>query len=190
MFMRNFIVMLSLLVSVLASAKSVQFNLFVPNASNEVVIVKNFQTSLSEADVTKKVLLILNGDNGNIEGVSDNLYRGAFQTQNYINPFAGNTRRKLKMDLTITVKDGVATLTMTNLFMQEFYAGYGVHENNYNLNTKMTEYYAAKKMVDEKSGSKQEIKDAKDVIENAEDDIYPSEEELALRLSSIESAIK
>lgn len=182
--------MLSLLVSVLASAKSVQFNLFVPNASDEIVIVKTFPTSLSEADVVKKVLLVLNGDDGNIEKVSDNLYRGAFQTQNYINPFSGNTRRKLKMDLTITVENGIATLTMTNLFMQEFYAGYGVHETNNNLNTKMKEYFAAKKMVAEKSGSKSEIKDAKDVIENAEDDIYPSEEELVSRLSAIESALK
>ncbi|MCQ2335282.1 MAG: hypothetical protein MJZ89_05535 [Paludibacteraceae bacterium] len=188
--MRKVFVMLSLLVSVLATAKSVQFNLFVPNASDEIVIVQNFPTSLDEASVVKNVLQILNGEDGNIEKVSENLYRGAFQTQNYINPFTGNTRRKLKMDLKITVKNGVATLTMTNLIMQEFYAGYGVHEKNNNLNSTMKEYFAAKKMVAEKSGSKKEIKEAKDVIENAEDDIYPSEEELATRLSSIASALK
>lgn len=188
--MRKIFVMLSLLVSVLASAKSAQFNLFVPNASDEIVIVKTFSTSLSEADAVKKVLQMLNGDDGNIEKVSDNLYSGAFQTQNYINPFSGNTRRKLKMDLTITVKDGFVTLTMTNLILQEFYVGYGIHEKNYNLNIKMKEYYAAKKMVIEKSGSKKEIKDAKDIIENVEDDIYPSEEELASRLSSLEITLK
>ena len=188
--MRKIFVMLSLLVSVLASAKSAQFNLFVPNASDEIVIVKTFSTSLSEADAVKKVLQMLNGDDGNIEKVSDNLYSGAFQTQNYINPFSGNTRRKLNMDLTITVKDGFVTLTMTNLILQEFYVGYGIHEKNYNLNIKMKEYYAAKKMVIEKSGSKKEIKDAKDIIENVEDDIYPSEEELASRLSSLEITLK
>ena len=45
-------------------------------------------------------------------------------------------------------------------------------------------------MKKEKPGQKKENKHGRDIIENVEDDIYPSEEELASRLSSLEITLK
>lgn len=176
--------------AIVATFAKDEFKLFVPDAQGIVSVTKMIPTSKSEDEVVKLVIKSLCEEDGNIEKVSDNLYRGIFQTQSYINPFSGSTRRSLKLSVNIVVADGVATLTFTDLYMLEVYAGYGLHEKNINLSDKMTEYFAAKKMVTEKSGSKKEINEAKDIIENVEDDIYPTEEEFAKRLSNAERALR
>lgn len=184
--MRKTLLTLALLVCAFVAANaSKNFQLFVPNEDGEIVITRTYPTSKTEKEASRAIVKALNGGDGDIEKVEGNLYHGKIQTQNYYNPFSGSTRRYITLDMTIIVENGAATLTIRKMSVTEVYQGYVTKNNTTRLDTRMEEYFDAKKMVEENAGTRKELKEAKELMNDMESDFYPSEEELAKRLNKI-----
>ncbi len=197
--MKKVLLFAAVMLASLANAKTnvYDFKTFVANENDEVIVTKVINTSKDEAFINKKIVSLLEGEDGTLNQLSNEngvtKYEGVFQTQSIYNPFAGATKRRLSFNLEVVVANNQATLVFTNLFVNEIYVGYGLSEKRYNVSEKLVEYNEQRTIYDsndKKAYSKEEKKNAADVVDQISNEIGGSDGELGLRLSKIEDAIK
>lgn len=197
--MKKVLLFAAVMLASLANAKTnvYDFKTFVANENDEVIVTKVINTSKDEAFINKKIVSLLEGEDGTLNQLSNEngvtKYEGVFQTQSIYNPFAGATKRRLSFNLEVVVANNQATLVFTNLFVNEIYVGYGLSEKRYNVSEKLVEYNEQRTIYDsndKKAYSKEEKKNAANVVDQISNEIGGSDEELGLRLSKIEEAIK
>jgi len=197
--MKKVLFFAALLLAGFASAKTnvYDFKTFFVNENEEVVVTKVINTSKDADFINKKIVTILEGDDGTVSQLSSEngvtKFDCSFQTQSIYNPFAGMTKRKLACNLEVTVADGQATLVFTNLKVNENYMGYGMSDKRYDVTQKMIEYNKQRAIydsTDKKAYSKEEKKKAAEIVDQISNELDGSDEELGLRLSQIEEAIQ
>lgn len=197
--MKKVLLFAAVMLASLANAKTnvYDFKTFVVNENGEVVVKKVMNTSKDEAFINRKIKSLLEGEDGTLNQLSSEngvtKYDGIFQTQSIYNPFAGATKRKLSFNLAVTVNNNQVSLISTDLFVNENYMGYGMSDKRYNVSQKLVEYNEQRVIYDsndKKAYSKEEKKNAADIVDQISNEIGGSDEELGLRLLKIEAAIK
>ena len=197
--MKKVLLFAAVMLASFANAKTNVYNFTVFNVdeNDESYVAKTINTTKDADFINKKIVNLLSGEDGAVTLVSEEngvyKYQGEFQSQSIYNPFAGLTKRNLVFNLDVTITDGQVALMFTNLKVTEKYMGYGMNDKRYDVAQKMIDYKKQRAIYDskdKKAYSKEEKKNAAEVVDEISNEIGGSDAELALRLSHIEEALQ
>lgn len=197
--MKKVFLFAAVMVACIANAKTnvYDFTVFNVNENEEAYVSKTISTTKDADFINKKIVTLLSGEDGTVTLVSSEngvyKYQGDFQSQSIYNPFAGLTKRNLVFNLEVTITDGQVALMFTDLKVNEKYLGYGMNDKRYDVAQKLIDYKKQRTIydsTDKKAYSKEEKKNAAEIVDQISNEIGGSDEELALRLSKIEEGLQ
>ena len=170
---RLFFASLAMVMSVAVYAKSdvEGFINFVLNDNNKVEIVRDYATTQSLEQIVDNITRYICADDGSLEPISEGKYNCKFQSQSYYNPFAGATNRHLSFVLEVSTDGNMAHIVLSN--SKKINVTYQIQDYNDILN----KY--------NQSTNKKEKKEFASKLEEIEDVLRPSDEELNNRLNKL-----
>lgn len=183
---RLFFASLAMVMSVAVYAKSdvEGFINFVLNDNNKVEIVRDYATTQSLEQIVDNINRFICADDGSLEPISEGKYNCKFQSQSYYNPFAGATNRHLSFVLEVSTDGNMAHIVLSNLIVDDNYVGYGVNSKKINVTYQIQDYNDILNKYNQ-STNKKEKKEFASKLEEIEDVLRPSDEELNNRLNKL-----
>lgn len=171
-------------------------NLLVLNQEQKCEVRKTYPTKLEAKQALRKAKNYMSKDDFMIvpsEETEDHItFEGSLQTEYKINPFAGTFTKKLLFNGTLTITDKGVELYLTNFKIVEGYIGYGEKTTVNDVVAKLDELaeLQAKLANEGAQMKKKEQKELKGQIEDIEDLLQESDEELQKRLGILATQLQ
>lgn len=171
-------------------------NLLVLNQEQKCEVRKTYPTKLEAKQALRKAKNYMSKDDFMIvpsEETEEHItFEGSLRTEFKLNPFAGAFTKTLLFNGTVSVTDKGVELHLDHFRILEVYAGYGAKTTTHDIEAKLDELaeLQAKLANEGAQMKKKEQKELKGQIEDIEDLLQESDEELQKRLEELATQLQ